>query len=301
MFNKLFALFVILFALTCSTAFAFDGNDSKDKERAADEKAIRDHIDKIFQAYMKKDRETVKATHSTNWRGFISGSRSIVRGIDEYMRDANGAFAQNYKPFVGYKMLEYDVIFYGDTAFVSYIAELSWESDGQPSTSKLRVVDLYAKENGEWTQVASNTGPHPETITKSYSDSRTITSQFREFLLKAREEVWQAYFANDTAKLQKLIPKETIAINPGEESFENQTSIFASAKGFAESGAKLVKLEFPKTEIQSFGATVIMYSNYIYEIEAKGQKQTYSGRATEIFVIRNNVLENVGWHIDKGK
>jgi len=65
--------------------------------------------------------------------------------------------------------------------------------------------------------------------------------------------------------------------------------------------SKLVKLEFPTTEIQVYGSTVIMYSDYIYEIENKGRVQKSSGRATEIFVIRNNTFENVGWHLDDGK
>ena len=41
--------------------------------RPADRDAIRAHIEQIFQAYMKKDRKTVRATHSADWRGFNPG------------------------------------------------------------------------------------------------------------------------------------------------------------------------------------------------------------------------------------
>ncbi len=58
-------------------------------DRAADREAIRSHIDSIFQAYIKKDREKVRATHSDDWRGFLIGSRGVIRGIDEYMKTAD--------------------------------------------------------------------------------------------------------------------------------------------------------------------------------------------------------------------
>jgi hypothetical protein len=195
--------------------------------------------------------------------------------------------------------------FYGETGVVSYIAELFWQSGEIKGSYKLRSVDVYAKEKGSWNQVASNIGPAPEKNKNSGSDSnavlRPISEQTRLALLKTRDEVWRAFFSNDTEKLKKLIPVETVAINPGTPKFDNQASIFASANAFVESGAKLVSLEFPTTEIQVYGSTVIMYSDYIYEIENKGRVQKSSGRATEIFVIRNNTFENVGWHLDDWK
>lgn len=71
-----------------STVFAF----GQATNRSSDEKAIRNHIDKIIRAYIAKDRDTVKRTHSDNWRGFLSGSRTIIRGIDGYLStvDAQG-------------------------------------------------------------------------------------------------------------------------------------------------------------------------------------------------------------------
>lgn len=71
-----------------STVFAF----GEVTDRNTDEKAIRNHIDKIIRAYIAKDRDTVKRTHSDNWRGFLSGSRTIIRGIDGYLStvDAQG-------------------------------------------------------------------------------------------------------------------------------------------------------------------------------------------------------------------
>jgi hypothetical protein len=59
-----------------------------------------------------------------------------------------------------------------------------------------------------------------------------------------------------------------------------------------------VKLEFPKTEIQAYGNTVIIYTTYVYEIEVAGKRSTSKGRGTEMFVHRGDELVNVGWHLD---
>ena len=66
------------------------------------------------------------------------------------------------------------------------------------------------------------------------------------------------------------------------------------AAQFAKRGGKLVKLEFPKTEIQVYGATAVVYSNYSYELETGGQHLNQSGRVTEVFVLRKGQWVNPG-------
>lgn len=130
-----------------------------------DARKIRAHIDKIFQAYINKDRETVKSTHSVNWRGFLSNSDKILRGIDDYMKEADGQGAldkQSSWRLVGYKMLDYDIIFQGGNGIVCYIAELFWVNDAAKGSYKLRSIDIYGKEGGDWNQIASNIGPVPK-------------------------------------------------------------------------------------------------------------------------------------------
>jgi hypothetical protein len=73
-------------------------------------------------------------------------------------------------------------------------------------------------------------------------------------LLEAREAVWRAYFAGDRAALEKLIPAETVAIEAADNVWSNRQTIFDGAEQFAKGGGKLIKLEFPKTEIQVYGA-----------------------------------------------
>lgn len=298
MLRKLFGIVIFSLILTISTAFAFD--ETKNINRAADEKAVRETVVKIFDAFVKRDPDTIRALHSTNWRGF-SGDK-VAKGIEEYMKNARIGDPKSPNGMYDYKFLDYDTVFYGETAVVSFVVELFFRNGEQTNSSKYRSLDIYAKENGNWTQVASNFISLPSEFTKFMTTNNPLSSQMRQYLLKARDDVWKAFFANDVEKLKKMIPEETVAINPGEEKFDNQTSIFASAKAFAESGAKLVKIEFPITEFQTYGQTVIMYSTYVYEIENKGEKKSYSGRASEVFIVHSTgEVKNVGWHLDDGK
>jgi hypothetical protein len=61
----------------------------------------------------------------------------------------------------------------------------------------------------------------------------------RAELLKVREAVWRAWFANDTKALEALVPPNTIVISSGEESWKNQTDILQSAAKFQAAGGKL--------------------------------------------------------------
>jgi len=109
----------------------------------------------------------------------------------------------------------------------------------------------------------------------------------RQRLLAAREAVWRAYFAGDRAALEKLIPEETVTIEAGDDDFwSTRQTILAGSAEFAKNGGKLVRLEFPKTEIQVYGSTAVIYSKYVYELESGGQHINRSGRVTEVFVLR---------------
>jgi len=260
--------------------------------RQKDRDAIRAHIDSIFQAYMHKDRAKILATHSQQWRGFLTPSREIIRGIDEYMAYADRSLKGG--GFREYKILDFDVMFYNDVAIVPYIARIGDEK----SPFKLRVLDVYAKLAGDWIQVGSYTAPHPDTERYSQEQLSQLPEQAKAQLLQAREAVWRDFFANNSARLEETIPAETIAINPGHKDWDGREQVLAGAKGFAESGGKLTRLEFPRTDIQVYGNVALLYSKYLYETESGGKSETHSGRATEMFVNREGKWVNVGWHMD---
>lgn len=137
---------------------------------------------------------------------------------------------------------------------------------------------------------------------KQQSTFAPVTPEMRKFILAEREKVWRAFFSNDKAALEKYIPAEIITMSPGQQGFSNRAEVLESSEQFVKSGAKLVRLEFSDDLIQVYGAVIIIYNNYLYETEnADGKKMITKGRATDMFVMRDNTLVNVGWHLDSGK
>ena len=269
-------------------------------DRNADREAIRAHIDRIFQAFIKKDVAELRATHEQNWLGYLEGSSTMIHGVDGYM---NYNYVDPASPYgmKSYKMREFDMIFKGDAAFVCFTADVEANTPNGPAKRVLRIADFYTKQNGQWIQTGSDTELHPESAAEQYQTPRSLGDQMKKRLLDAREAVWRAYFSNDRAALEKLIPEETIAINAGGNTWENRKVIFEGAERFAKGGGKLVRLEFPKTEIQVYGYTAVVYSDYLYELETAGQRYQQTGRVTEVFVLRKGQWVNPGWHMDSGK
>jgi hypothetical protein len=292
------SLFLLLMAVTAISLSAQVRAVSGD-QRAADRDAIHQHIDQIFEAYIRSDRPAIQATHSEQWRGYISTSRQIIRGIDQYMEAADNI--QKATRMTGYKILDLDTVFYGDVAVVPYIAQVELDIGGAHIASKLRVLDVYAKMNGHWIQVASNTAPHPDAQAAFEQQPFPLSPGQKQGLLTMREGVWRAYFSNDRPRLEQMIPGEAIAVDAGEELWLDRDQILAGAEQFAKSGSKLTRLEFPKTEVQMYGPIAVLYSTYVFEIDAGGAKETHSGRASEIFVNRQGKWVNAGWHLDSGR
>lgn len=123
----------------------------------------------------------------------------------------------------------------------------------------------------------------------------------RAELLQVREAVWRAWFTNDRAALEKFLPNDLVGINNGDEKWDTREIAIEGAAQFAANGGKLLRLEFPRTEIQSYGDVVVLYSLFTTETEVHGQRTVSSGRSTEIFVRRNGQWLNPGWHLDSGK
>lgn len=302
--------FPMLSAALALTLVAAGPGRAAAQDRAADRAAIRAHIESIFKAYVERDCETIRATHARDWIGFTGQARSILRGIDAYMnstaafcRQKDGAArapAAADGGLVDYKITEIDYVFYGDTALVPYVAE-TWYGRQARAPGKLRSIDIYAKLNGEWTQVGSNIYLHPDALALRMTEPAPIPPQLRKWILEEREAVWRAWFGNDQAKLEKMIPPDALAINAGEEAWADRAAILEGAKQFAKGGGKLVRLEFPRTEMRVYGSTVIIYTQYLYETEGGGKRSTHAGRATEHFVIRDGRLVNTGWLLDDGK
>jgi Domain of unknown function (DUF4440) len=298
-------IIVLTFLSTAASA-----QTATEKQRATDAAAIRAHIESIFQAFIDGDEQKIFDTHSSDWRGFLEGSREPIKGIDEYMRangiewprPSNAPKSETYYPAgTTYFMNDFDVQFYSpDLAVASFFGGFQRMIGGaKVKMRQFRIMDVYAKRKGGWIQVASHTVVDPEWRAEQQSKAAAVTPEIREHILAVREAVWKAWFTNDRAALEKLVPEDVIAIGGG-DTWSDRATIFAQAKAFADRGGKLVKLEFPKTDIQVYGNTIIIYTTYVVETEAEGKRNVERGRATEMFVRRGNDLVNVGWHLASG-
>ena len=54
---------------------------------------------------------------------------------------------------------------------------------------------------------------------------------------------------------------------------------------------------FPRTEFQSYGNTVILYTTYELDLVADGKKTTERGAATEVFVRQGDRWVHTGWQL----
>jgi len=120
-------------------------------------------------------------------------------------------------------------------------------------------------------------------------------------LLQAREQVWRAWFAGDIKTLEQLVPPDTIVMSGGEEQWKHQAEVLRTSAEFHAKGGKLLRLEFPRTEVQHYGDVAIVWSSYTLELEVGGKKSGGSSRVTEILVKRNGKWTNPGWHTDEEK
>jgi hypothetical protein len=133
------------------------------------------------------------------------------------------------------------------------------------------------------------------------ADASTVPSeQVRQELLAARETAWRSFFQKDNAVVEGILAPELIAIQESAERWDNRTGLLRMAKSMGERGTQLPRLEFPRTEIQLFGDTAILYYTYIMEQRLGDQVSVHAGRGTEIFVRRDGKWVDVGWHLDYG-
>ena len=293
--RKRLGVSILLFVLSCAIGPASAQTLAVD--RPADAAAIRAHIESIFQAFVDKDRRKLAETHGTEWRGFTPFSDHVIRGRDGYMNEAT--FAPGLpkgQGMVGYRIGEFDIVFYGDTAVVSFVAAVDRVYGGEKQTQKLTFVDVYHKDPGGWIQVASNTSLHPEALNQQMSAYRRLGDGERASLLKAREAVWRAWFGGDRDQLTQLLPPELVTLQPGNPVGTLKSTLDGS-RDFAASGGKLVRLEFPSTEIQAYGNTAILYTSYIFETQTGAQTYTENGLAVEVFVNRDGKWLNTGWQL----
>ena len=287
-----------LYALLIATVATGAAAQSIPASRAADAALIKKEIEIICQAFIDKDRRILEATHGKNWRGFTPQSDHVIRGLDGYMNEATfDPRTPKGQGIVGYRISDFDVVFYGDTAVASFVLEVDAIRGTQKVSQKLTILDVFHKEPQRWVQVASNTSYHSDEFERRGSELRSIGDDEKREVLAAREAVWRAWFAGNTKQLTALLPPELITIEPSSATFGTLESNLEGSRGFAAGGGKLTRLVFPTTEMQAYGATVIVYTTFEMDLLEAGKTRTERGAATEIFVRRNGRWVNTGWQL----
>ena len=127
-----------------------------------------------------------------------------------------------------------------------------------------------------------------------------VSPQIEKEIVAARDTAWRAWFGNDKAIMERTYPSNFIGVGWGNDPWQDKAGEMAASAGFQAAGGKLIKLDFPRTEIQLFGDVAVVRSLYSVEYEVDGKTFTQSGRATEIFVRKKGYWEHPGWHLDSG-
>lgn len=265
--------------------------------RAADAAQIKREIEIICQAFVDKDRRTLEATHGADWRGFTPESDHVIRGRDGYMNEATfDPRTPKGQGMVGYRISDFDVVFYGDTAVASFVLDVDGVRGTQRVTQKLTILDVFHKEPRRWVQVASNTSYHADEFARRMSQSRPLGDAEKREVLATREGVWRSWFAGDAKQLTSLLAPELITIDSSSR-FGSLESNLEASRGFAAGGGRLTRLVFPTTEFQAYGATVILYTTYDMDLLVDGRTRTERGAATEIFVRQGDRWIHTGWQL----
>jgi ketosteroid isomerase-like protein len=268
--------------------------------RPADVAAIRADIEEIFAAYARKDRDTIRRLHAADWRGFLRGSPGVIRGVDHYMREAEAAIGTDAL-LAGHTIRDFDALFYGHIALISYVADIRWTLGGPSHDDTLRIFDVYARIGGRWSQVGSHVASSPEREDAGARFPSTLSPEVEKALLAEREAVWRAFFEGDAKRLSAVLPGELVAVNAGETEWLGRPEILAASQEFRSSGARVTRLEFPRTVVQAYGDVAILYTTYVYDVVSPSGKETFAGRGTEVFVRRGKRWVNAGWHLDSGR
>lgn len=124
-------------------------------KNSEDREKILNHIRGIFQSFLNRDREAIKAAHTEDWVGFLGPSQGIERGIDAYMANVD----KSLESFKGkaYELLDTEIQMYGDIALVYYVARYDYEDEeGENHSLPLRSVDIYRRKGDDWCQAGSH-------------------------------------------------------------------------------------------------------------------------------------------------
>ena len=109
----------------------------------------------------------------------------------------------------------------------------------------------------------------------------------RQELLQLREAAWRAWFSNDRAAFERIVPAELVALGWSGGAWQDREATLAAMTSFAAGRQVIRELEFPRNVFQQYGDVVILYTAFrIVLADPAGKSAETQGRGTEIFVRR---------------
>ena len=129
--------------------------------------------------------------------------------------------------------------------------------------------------------------------------SSSVDAETRAALEKARDVVWRAWFAGDTATLERVIPAALAA--GGEQGWTDRARTIADSREFARNGGKLLDLRFDSTTFAVYGTVAVVTARYVTTTvePGDGKQVTRNGHATEVFTLENGQWVNPFWYLGK--
>jgi ketosteroid isomerase-like protein len=115
----------------------------------------------------------------------------------------------------------------------------------------------------------------------------------RAELFAARDAVWRAYFAGDTAALTRILPAEMPGMG------QDRAGIIADAQAFAREGGRLVTITFSDDEFYVQGDVAVLWSRYRVDLTGPEGPQVMEGRAIELFARQEGRWINPSWHLHR--
>jgi Domain of unknown function (DUF4440) len=118
-------------------------------------------------------------------------------------------------------------------------------------------------------------------------------------ILDARDAIWRAWFADDTAQFRHLVPAALAAgsTEGSHERWSDRAQALDEARQFVAAGGTLIKLAFPQTEIRVMDSLAVVLSVYEVQVATHGAPQATRGHSTEIFVLQNGQWVNPFWYL----
>jgi hypothetical protein len=114
-------------------------------------------------------------------------------------------------------------------------------------------------------------------------------------IVGARDSVWRAWFAHDTALLERVLPSALVAGGGRPIHWNDLATELSDSRAFASSGARLERIRFTNTRVTIDGNVAMVGSDYQLFVRSPQRSDSMSGHAVELFVREGDRWVNPFW------